>query len=277
MQETGTYQYLYIDESNQLDFDTLLPRGFATEENRVCIGIADEEDNLLGTVSYVLIQFEYLIDWIYVEPSYRGQGAGSRLLNKVIETVMATGDLFPIIARFPYTQIQYPVFCLFQSNEKMMLSYSHERFLISAEEIQKAENLHVHLHFPSVCFFDLPEEKQKEILKEMETRHGYVIDSYDRWKRSMVSAFCRCVFSEDELVDLVLIRRLLNGDLEVSFAYGKNGVGLMALFAEVTAEAEKKYPGAALTFDTINEKAAQLAQKLFPEATSIPIYEAVYL
>ncbi len=58
MQETKEYQYIFIDESNQLDFDTLLPRGFATEGNRVCIGIADETDRLLGTVSYSLIQYD---------------------------------------------------------------------------------------------------------------------------------------------------------------------------------------------------------------------------
>ena len=277
MTKTSKYQYIFIDESNQLDFDTLLPRGFATEENRVCIGIADESDMLLGTISYSLIRFEYVIDWIYVEPTAREHGVGTCLLDKVIETVIATGDLFPITARFPYTESTYSVFCLFQSNENMMLSYSHERFLISAEEIRKAESLHVRLSIQSTLFFDLPEEQQKAILFEMEYKHGYVIDSYERWKRSMIPAFCRCIFADGELVDLVLIKRLLNGDLEVSFAYSKKGIGLMAIFATVTAEAEEKYPGASLTFDSMNEKGEQLAKKLFPDATSIPIYEAVYL
>ena len=277
MKEKKEYQYLFIDESNQLDFDTLLPRGFATEENRVCIGIADETDTLLGTVSYSLIRFEYVIDWIYVEPSAREHGVGAHLLDKVIETVMATGDLFPITARFPYMDSTYPIFCLFQSNEKMMISYSHERFMISAEEIRKAENLHMHLSMRSTLFFDLPEDEQKAILSEMESGHGYVIDSYERWKRSMVQPLCRCIFAEGELVDLVLIKRLLNGDFEVSFAYSKKGIGLIAIFAAVTAEVEEKYPDATLSFDTMNEKGEQLALKLFPDATSIPIYEAVYL
>jgi len=45
----------------------------------------------------------------------------------------------------------------------------------------------------------------------------------------------------------------------------------------MTAEAEEKYPNASLTFDAMNEKGAYLAMKLFPEATSVPIYEAVCL
>ncbi len=277
MHEETEYQYVLIDEEVKEQFASVLPEELVEEKNRISIGIVDETDTILGAISYALVRFEYEIDWVYVRPSVRRRGVGTHLLQKALETVVATGDLFPITARFPYTPEEHAVFSLFQSNGEMEISYLYERFLIRPEEIRLSDHLHLHLNLKSMPFFDLPKNRQKAILKEMEEKHGYVIDSYESWKKGMVPAFCQCIFAEDELADLVLVQKLLNGNLEISFAYSKNGKGLIAIFASITAEAEKQFPHAVLTFDAVNEKARKLAVKLFPDARSVPIHEAVYL
>ena len=279
MQETTGYQFVLIEEDMKQDFGGVLPAELVPEENRVCIGIVDEEGEILGAISYSLIAYEYLIDWVYVVPPMRRKGIASLLLNQVLETVMGTGDLFPVSARFPYTDEDHAAFALFQSNEEMMVNYLYDRYLLGPEEIKNAKNLHVslHLNIKTTPFFDLPRNRQDQILMELEQKHGYVTDSYERWKRNMIPEFCQCIFAEDELLDLVLVEKLLDRSLSVSFAYSKNGKGLIAILAAITAVVEKKYPNMSLTFDTINERSRQLAEKIFPQAQPIPIYEAVFL
>lgn len=61
------------------------------DDNRISIGVVDEEDKILGAISYIVVRYEYVIDWVYVEPQVRRRGLGTGLVDKVIETIMPTG------------------------------------------------------------------------------------------------------------------------------------------------------------------------------------------
>ncbi len=277
------YRYILIEEENEKDFASVLPPGIMQGVNRISIGAINENYAVVGAISYFLVRYEYVIDWVFVAPSVRRQRIGSQLVNKVIETILRMGDLFPIVARFPYTDREHDIFSLFQSLERMTTSYSHERFVISREGIANAAPLQMKLNrktgkkMEEKFFFDLPEKEQMQILMEMRIEHGFVIKHPESLRDSMVPALCRCTYDDGALVDLVLIQKLLKGDLEVSFVYSKNPIGLITTLISITAEAQKTFPNASLTFDAVNEKSLQLAGKLFPGAVSMPIFEAVYL
>ncbi len=134
--------YLLIEEENEQDLASVLPPELNREENRICIGAVDENNAVLGAISYFLVRYEYVIDWGFVVPPVRRRRVGAGLLGKVIETILHAGDLFPIVARFPYTDKEHAVFSLFQSEERMTTSYSHERFVVNPKELANAARLY---------------------------------------------------------------------------------------------------------------------------------------
>lgn len=275
--------YLLIEEENEQDFVSVLPPELNREENRICIGAVDENNAVLGAISYFLVRYEYVIDWVFVVPPVRRRRVGAGLLGKVIETILHAGDLFPIVARFPYTDKEHAVFSLFQSEERMTTSYSHERFVVSPKELANAARLWEKAGqmkgqaAGERLFFDLSAEEQQQTLTEMRLEYGFVINHPGGFTDRMVPSLCRCIVDKGTVTDLVLVQKLQNGDLEASFVYGKNPIGLFTILRSITAEAKKSFPNASLSFDAANEKSLQLAKKLFPRVTSIPIFEAAYL
>lgn len=75
-------------------------------------------------------------------------------------------------------------------------------------------------------------------------------------------------------MDLLLVQKRPDGNLELSYLYSKYPKGLVELLTEAAWDTESYYPNAKLVFDAVNEESASMAKKLFPQAERVPIYEA---
>ena len=70
------------------------------------------------------------------------------------------------------------------------------------------------------------------------------------------------------------MQRLSDGNLELSYLYGKDPVGLLELISMSITDMIKLYPNASLVFDAINGESLKIAEYLFPDSKSVHIYEA---
>ena len=91
-----------MNEENRIDFEKVFPKEIELTDLRVAIGAADENGVVLGAASYVLSDYEYNLDWIFVEPAARLSGVGTKLIEKIFDIMMKTGYVFPLTARFEF-------------------------------------------------------------------------------------------------------------------------------------------------------------------------------
>ncbi|MBP3784094.1 MAG: GNAT family N-acetyltransferase, partial [Butyrivibrio sp.] len=70
------YSTVLIDDLNRGTFDSVIPETISLTDTRVAVACVDDKDYILGAVSYQVVGFEYVIDWLYVEPQARRQGVG---------------------------------------------------------------------------------------------------------------------------------------------------------------------------------------------------------
>ncbi len=270
--------YTLIEDSNRQYFRGVLPDTFEPAPNRISIGAHDREGYVLGAASYTLTGLQYNIDWLYVHPKVRRQGIGMGLVSKVIRTVMFSEEIFPITAKFEFSEDNDQMHTFFLSCRHMITSYSHERYYVTSGDIRRSQALHK----PSgnelevQLFFDRPLEEQKKILRMLSTDETYDVEDYDRWKESCVPELCRCVFVKNNLVDLIFMQKNPDGNLELSYLYGKYPRGLFDLLSSTVSEMERIFPKASLTFDAMNKKSELMASNLFPRAKTVHIYEAEF-
>ena len=267
-----------IEEDMRDDFEDVFPMELDLSMTRVAVGAVDERDYILGAVSYQVVNYEYHIDWLYVEPEYRRRGIGTFLIDQVLRAVMQTGEILPVTARFELSDENMDLYNFFLSSQNMDLSYSHERYYVSFENLRSSEILHrsINSKLKMVSFFNKPLIEQKKILNMLSKEETYTVTDYDAWKKECVPELCQCVYVNNNLVDLIFMKELPDGNLELSFLYGKYPRGLMELLYDIISKIEMNYPGAFLTFEAISEEARNLAQNLFPSARTVPVYEAEF-
>ncbi len=270
--------YAHIDEESRKYFYRVLPEHMELAGKRVALGAVDEEGYVLGAISFVLIDFEYVIDWIYVEPTKRRQGIGMGLVEAVIQFAAKSQDLFPVVARFEFMENDRAMHTFFLSCKYMETNYSHERYYITANDIRNIRTLHKSAAQDVVVenFFDRPVEEQKKILARLAIEETYTVDDYERWKEECIQELCRCVFVKNNLVDLIFMQRLPDGNLVLSYLYGKYPKGLFELLVKTVADVEALFPDVSLTFDAMSEESQKLADHLFPRAKAVHIYEAEF-
>ncbi len=270
--------YTQITEENKIDFSSVLPEQMKESHNRISIGAYDDEGYVLGAVSFELVGFQYNIDWIYVHEKVRRQGVGAGLIEQALKAVMGIGERFPVIARFEFSEEDNRMHSFFLSCRNMITTYSHERYYVTAEDVRGSSAL----HRPSKSetgtrlFFDLPINEQKKILMQLSHEDIYDVADYESWKESCVPQLCRCVYVKNNLLDLVFMQKLSDGNLELSYLYGKYPRGLFELLSDTVREMEVLFPNSTLTFEAMNQDSEQLARHLFPKAKSAHIYEAEF-
>ncbi len=268
--------YCLIDEENREAFAGVFPENMPFIKTRVAIGAVNEEGFVVGSVAYVLTGYEYEIDWIYVEPDFRRQGVGSGLLDKIFDVMTGAGDIFPITARFEFSTENSDIHSFFLSFDRMITSYSHERYYVNAADIKVSEKLHK----PStdstqvVGFFDRDVKEQKKILNMLSNEQTYLVDDYDEWCKTCIPELCKCVFVNNNLVDMVILQKVSEGNLELGYLYGKYPRGLFNLLSATVSEMERLYPDAKLSFEAMNPESELLAKHLFPKAKTVHVYEA---
>ena len=271
--------YVLLDEENRGDFDSVFPEEIKLGPNRVAIGAVNEDAQVVGCISYCLMDYQYDIDWIYVEEAVRRQGIGIGLIDEVLKVVTGTGDLFPVSAMFEFSEKNDVMHTFFLSCVNMDTEYSHERYYVTADDVRNSAALHrsKSTEFTTGLFFDRPIEEQKRILARLAVEETYAVIDYESWKSACVPELCRCVYVRKELVDLVFMQKLPDGNLELSYLYGKYPKGLFDLLSDTVKEMERLYPEARLSFDAVTNESRQLADHLFPKANKVHVYEASFL
>lgn len=267
-----------IEEENRADFDSVFPDMIELVPERVAVAAVDEEDRVLASISYRVINFEYVIDWIFVEPDFRRQGIGSYLINQVLSAVMQSGSIMPVTARFEFKEDGEALHTFFLSCQAMNTSYSHERYYVTPDEIKSSDALHrpVKAQHKVVPFFDQSVNEQKAILNMLSRQQAYTVLNYEKWKQECIPELCQCVFVNNNLVDLIFMRKLHDGNLDLSYLYGKYPRGLIELLGSIVRKMEALFPEASLVFDAMSDESMQLAKHLFPKSRTTHIFEAEF-
>ena len=270
--------FVALNDENRIYFERVFPREIELESFRVAVGAIDEEGKVLGAVSYVLMNYEYSLDWLFVEPQVRLQGVGRELVDQVCRIIMNTGDLFPLTAQFEFSNEDDELHTFFLSIRHFITSYSHERYYVTKDDIKQSQGLRkvVKTGVTTELFFDRPVEEQKKLLNMLMREQSYEVADYDRWKKSCVPELCKCIFAKNTLVDLIFVQRTADGNLELSYLYGKYPKGLMELISETLSNLEVYFSDYRLTFDALSDEGIRLAEKLFPKAKKAHVYEAEF-
>ncbi|MBP3274162.1 MAG: GNAT family N-acetyltransferase, partial [Butyrivibrio sp.] len=183
--------YLQVNKNNLDLFMPVLPDGLVLADNRVTIGAFDEDEGCLGAVSFSLVGFEYVIDWIYVDEQFRLRGIGRSLINTVIDIVMKTGDRYPITARFEYDD-ENSLYIFFLSLPDILTDFSHKRYYITSNDIRNITSLRKPSGQSTSTepFFARSVNEQKRILAKLEYEETYTVADYDKWKETCEQDLC---------------------------------------------------------------------------------------
>ena len=270
--------FTLLDESNFEKFENVLPPAFENSDNRICLGAYEDSGSILGAVSYQLINYEYIIEWLYVDQEFRRNGVGMGLINEVIRTIISTGDIYPVSAKFEYSDSDSAMHTFFLSCKQMITEYSHDRYHVTSGDIKNSAALHkgVTQDVKTEYFFDRPVDEQKQILSKLSIEGIYSVHDYETFKKECVQELCRCVFVKNNLVDLIIMQKLPSGNLELSYLYGKYPQGLFKLLSLTVSDMERLFPDVTLFFEAVNEESKQLADRIFPKAEKVHIYEASF-
>ena len=82
--------YIKIDQSNRMDFASVLPEAFS-QEPYIALGAYEPDGSVCGAVSLSDDGEQYGIDWLYVTPKKRLMGIGLGLVKEVKHMVSKIG------------------------------------------------------------------------------------------------------------------------------------------------------------------------------------------
>ncbi|MBR4514749.1 MAG: GNAT family N-acetyltransferase [Lachnospiraceae bacterium] len=268
-----------LENEDREAFAGVLPKNVNLKGFRVALGAAGSDGTVYGAVSYVLIDHEYDIDWIYVEPAYRRKGIGTALMKQALTAIEKSGDRFLASARFEYTEEDSAMHTFFLSLGSWMdVSYSHERYYLDPENI---ESSHLaarkrNTQDKPVPFFMLPTVLQKKILYRLFEKGVYVINNPDRWREEICGELSRVVMKGNEPVCIIFVRKDVNGNLSLDYLYSRDMQGMLELISYTAADALRLYPDSVLYYDCLEESTSKISGRLFPKAEKTYIYEAVF-
>lgn len=276
MQTESKTHHILLKGNTRKPFESVFPLVFKDADNRISIGAYREDGAVLGALSLVLSDNQYTIDWLYVIPETRRQHIATGLIKEFQDFIVHTGERYPVSARFPVTGEDTSLHRFFLSLSGVDVAYSHERFYVTPDKIRKAAPIHLNTadSAQTMKFFENKEDWQRKTLRSLERTYGYTVTDYAAWKEDCVPELCLCLSVQNNLICGIFVQRAAEHMLELSWLYGKYPPGLFQLLAKAAQEAECLYPEDALTFEVINEKSEKLAQRLFPNARSVAIYEA---
>lgn len=275
MKQPEGLNYLLIDASHQKDFSSVLPECMVTAGNVCAIGVYDDKGSVLGALAYRCEHFHYDVEWIFVDPAVRRNGIGTSLLHRLFSIIGGTGERYPITLQVPYTQ-QEPDFYYFLLTQQCAdLGFSHDRYYVKAEDIRTSGGLHREWNFvlEQKLFFDLSKPEQERILRQLEQERVFFALDTEDWDRGCVPSLCRVILVNNNLMNLILVKELDSGILELVFLYSKYRRGLEELLLTDAKEVEEHYPDRELIFDAMTEQSRHIAKHLFPNARVVHIYE----
>ena len=269
--------YVWVDKNSIDNFLGVLPEDFIENPGNICICACGDNGDAWGAICYSLVDNQIDILWLYTTREMRRQGVATALLDKLFEVISLSGEIYPVSARFePYSD--EGVYGFYLSYDRMDTVFSHERFYVSPKEVRGAKLPPAgdKDEFEKTEFFSLPEAALRSILRKLQKEQGFIISDLRDFTRDAVPGLCRCIMRGNELLDLILIRKRPDGNLELSFLYSENTKGLMELLTATAFDIEEMFPDAKLVFDAVTEESASMAKRLFPWTVPVPVYEAQF-
>lgn len=271
--------HVMVNLENYQAFQGVLPPDLISGKERVAVGSCDGEGAVLGAVSLTLIDYQYTIDWIYVNEQARRRGVGSALMSRVFSVITGTGEVFPVSVFFPASPQREELYWFFKSIPGMTVSYSHQRTQIMPEAIRSSKALHRKIKERKNWqnLFALPASLQKQVMSEMNRLGQYVVSDYDEWKALMIPELCRCAFTGDSVSGILLVSSFSKEFLRLSYLYSTNVATLAEGLLQAVKIMEHSFPEKGLVFEALTEESQKLTDKLFPEAEQTDIYEALWM
>lgn len=270
--------FVLITAENQSSFNNVLPMEYVGDGDRISIGCYDSQGYVLGAVSFVLLNDQIDVDWLFVDPQVRRQGVATKLMDRVIAFSSDTMEFYPMSAKYCMYEDNMPIHEFFVTYSKMDVTYSHERFLVKARDIALSPALHKRIKnkLTPKLFFNEPPAMQKKILALMEKNGKFQVEDFESWKKLCVKQLCRCDYIGNMLMDLIFIQRKPDGNFELSFLYSRYPEGLMSMISNVARDIELQYGGVDLSFDAVSIESENLARKIFPNAETKQVFEAIW-
>ena len=270
--------FVVLDHNNYEDFSSVIKESFLSNKDRIALGAYEDDGTVLGAVSYVLAGYEYVLDWLFVDPDCRREKVATEILDKIFESMEMTLEIYPLSARFDKSEENTGLYEFFKSYPGFDIEYSHSKYFIKAEDIMDAAPLYNNASgkVKAVNFFDEPVSRQKYIMETVENSGLYQIEDFEAWSNTCEKNLCRVTIDGNNILDFIIIQKKTDGNLRLAYLFSKYPEGLADLLAEVAKDIVVDYPDTELEFEAVSEKSVLLAKKLFPEATEISVYEAIW-
>ncbi len=268
--------FVLLNKENIEEFKSVIPSDFPSENNRITIGCVSGEGAVLGAISMELLNYQYDIDWLYVEKSARLDKVATALLHEVFRAVNESLERYPVTARIIYDEEDSSVYDFFLSIEEMEVSFSHNMYIADPDDIATSDVLNdtIKKKIDLYDFFEVPINDQKKFLNMLKSTGQFQIPDYDLWKANCLPELCKCVLLKNKIAGAIFIQKRGEEDLCLSFLYSKNPTALLQMLTTTARDIQNNYPGACLYFETMDRDADSLAKKIFPEAEIVSVYEA---
>lgn len=267
--------YIKINQSNQMDFASVLPEIFS-KEPYISLGAYEPDGSVCGAVALSFDGAQYDIDWLYVAQKKRLMGIGLGLVKEVKHMISEIG-LCPIHAQFDTLEESglYPFFLSISNSEFLVnVDYSHDRYVIASEDFIEAMSIEKEARdCPETClFWDMEESLREKALSEA-ARHLVITDE-GLFVESCEKPLCIAVNKDEEILAFMLVQNDPSGGLYLSCLYSREAKALMSILNAAADEVKRSYGARTIIFDAVTSRSESVAVKLFPKAIKHPIYEA---
>ena len=269
--------FVNIDEENIDEFASVLPRTMM-DGLGVSLG-AVIDDEVCGAISLSFDGEEYTIDWFYVTPSRRLRGVGRGLIQEVRNMVGEVG-IAPIRMNVDASDESglYQFFLSIEDEDTPIdMVYSHDRYVVSSKEFLNSsamEKLQSNIRdqkFSAELFWDQDKEDIEGLLSDI-SKNFSVFDE-ESFAESCEKDLCVVEKRKGTIEAFVLVQRVDDDSLTLTYIYSINPKALMCAFCDLTVMLEEYGTPQRISFETINKNSMLLAQKLFPNGHMECIYE----
>lgn len=251
-------------------FRDILPREFESKRksNTFLLGALDEEGEACGVLWYIFTGYAYEILFMGVHPDHRRQGVGTLLLQSFFESLYKMNKVFPVnIVYLKEDTEDFEEFIKAQKNLLFEEPDQHYKIRKFDRDHSKIYQKMLEKKSKAKPFFQQSMRSRKEFLREQQEKGLYYMDSSDLEGSEYDEDLCFCVEENEHIFGVLLVKKLSENIMELSYMYvdEERSAAALNMMAALGKAVEEKYPDAALTVQTVNEKSSNLLKGVFPE------------
>jgi len=260
--------------------DTTIVRIRDDENGLKRFGLLDDKNELMAALELELGGGMASVRHIYVRPEARRRGAGTKLLQSVLN-IIGDMDIFMPVEMLFATEEENgrALFDFLSAQENMIIRESSMLFSITPEmrgrskawQQMKAE------HSDALEFFFLDEEKRRAFFEKLkaEGKASYIQKNGTIYDRNLSFAMLK----DDGVCGALFVKAFGHEVLEISYLYsdGRDMRTAHSLLCAAIKAADELYPEAELRFVAVNPEIYSLARKVFGNELRLrPLYRAVW-